>query len=215
MAYRKVEMGEKKLVKRLFQSGVSIREIVRQTGLSRNTVRGYIRDEDLSESTEETSNDRYDHFMELLPYLESELQRKGVTRQLLWLEYKQKHPDGYGYSQFCHHLNEHLKQGEVTLHIEQKPADKLYIDFTGWKLEIVDRDTGEIIPQEIFVSTLGYSSFAYIEACNSQKKEDLLHCLENSLRYIGGVPAVIVPDNLKSAVTKAENYKPELNHNLQ
>jgi len=215
MAYRKVEMGEKKLVKRLSQSGVSIHEIVRQTGLSRNTVRGYIRDEDLNESTEETTNDRNDQFVELLPYLESELQRKGVTRQLLWLEYKQKYPDGYGYSQFCFHLQEYLKRNDVTLHIEQKPGDKLYIDFTGWKLEIVDRNTGEITTQEVFVATLGYSGFSYIEACNSQKKEELLHCLENSLRYIGGVPAVIVPDNLKSAVTKADNYEPDLNRNLQ
>ena len=215
MAYHKVEMGEKKLVKRLSEGGVSIHEIVRQTGLSRNTVRGYIRDDDLNESTEDQSDDRYNQLLELLPDYKLELARKGVTRQLLWLEYKQEHPDGYGYSQFCHHFHEYLKRDDVTLHIDQEPGDKLYVDFTGWKLEIVDRNTGEIIPQEVFVSVLGYSSFGYLEACNSQKKEDFLHCMENTLRYIGGVPAVIVPDNMKAAVTKADNYEPDLNRNLQ
>ena len=215
MAYRKVEMGEKKLVKRLHKSGISIHEIVRQTGLSRNTVRGYLRDDQLTEPCQDSTSDRYDHFTELLSYLETELQRKGVTRQLLWLEYKQQHPEGYGYSQFCYHLQEYLKRTDVTLHIEQKPGDKLYVDFTGWKLEIVNRNTGEVTKQEVFVGVLGYSGFAYVEACDSQQKQDFLHCLENNLRYIAGVPAVIVPDNLKSAVTKADNYEPDLNRNLQ
>ncbi len=217
MAYKKIEMGTKKHIKRLHSSGISIHEIARQMNISRNTVRSIIRNDlpSLEGSTlTDTNQTRYDQFREWLPYIESELYRKGVTRQLLWLEYKDKMPEGYSYSQFCYHLQEYLKPNEVTLHIDQKPADKLYVDFTGHKLQIVDRKTGEISEKEVFVATLGYSGFTYVEACDSQRKEDYISCLENALRYLGGVPAVIVPDNLKSAVTKADNYEPLLNKNL-
>lgn len=232
MAGKTIEMGTIKQVKTLSANGVAIKEISRKMGISRNTVRKYLRDdadnpeiipglpdsginEDTGNKTVDIETGRFKAFEKLCPYIESELKKKGVTRQLLWLEYKEQYPGGYSYTQFCYHVQQYLKKNTVTLHLEQKAGDRLYVDYAGQKLEIVDRDTGEITQLEVFIATLGFSGLTYIEACYSQKKEDFLHCLENTLRYIGGVPAVIIPDNLKSAVQKANRYEAELNRNLE
>lgn len=97
------------------------------------------------------------------------------------------------------------------MHFDHQPGDKLYIDFAGKKLQWVDRSTGEVHPAEVFVGVLGYSQLTYVEAVATQKKEDFISTTENALHYFGGVPQVIVPDNLKSAVTKANKYEAELN----
>jgi transposase len=95
--------------------------------------------------------------------------------------------------------------------LEQEPADKLFIDFTGKKLSIVDPVTGEVAPVEIYVAVLGFSQLTYIEAVYSQKKPDFIQATENALHFFGGVPRVLVPDNLKSAVQKANKYEAEIN----
>ena len=87
----------------------------------------------------------------------------------------------------------------------------MYIDFAGEKLSITDKDTGEIIPVEVFAAILGCSQLMYAEAVGSQKKEDLICACENALQFFGGVPAAIVPDNLKSAVTRSSKYEPTIN----
>ena len=92
---------------------------------------------------------------------------------------------------------------------EHDPADKLYIDFTGKKLSIVDEDSGEVQELEVFVCLLGHSQYSYVEAVRSQKKEDFVMATQNALRYFGGAPNVLVTDNLKSAVIKADKYEPE------
>jgi hypothetical protein len=97
------------------------------------------------------------------------------------------------------------------MHINHKAGDKMYIDFTGEKLQIVDPQTGEVQKTEVFISVLGASQLTYIEATTSQKKEDFINCCENALHFYGGVPLAIVPDNLKSAVTKSDKYEPTLN----
>ena len=95
--------------------------------------------------------------------------------------------------------------------MEHKAGDKLYVDFAGDKLSIIDRQTGEINPVEVFVAILGASQLTYVEAVMSQQKEDFIFACENALHYCKGVPAAIVPDNLKSAVTKSSKYEPTLN----
>jgi transposase len=100
------------------------------------------------------------------------------------------------------------------LHIEQQPGDKMYIDFSGSKLSIVDPSTGEIKYMEVFVLVLGYSGLTYVQACQSQKKEDYLPCIVNVLEYYGSVPKVLVPDNLKSGMDKADHYEPDINQAL-
>ncbi|MWD30549.1 IS21 family transposase, partial [Aquicoccus sp. SCR17] len=97
------------------------------------------------------------------------------------------------------------------MHMEHKAGDKLFIDFTGKKLHIVDRETGELKELEVFVCILGSSQYTYVEACASQKLEDFIRCTENALWFYGGVPKALVPDNLKSAVTKSSRYEPKVN----
>jgi transposase len=97
----------------------------------------------------------------------------------------------------------------------QKAGDKLYVDFAGKKLEIVDPSSGEVTTVEVFIAVLGASQYAYAEAVYSQKKADFLRAIENALHFFGGVPKAIVPDNLKAAVTKASRYEPLLNETLE
>ena len=92
-----------------------------------------------------------------------------------------------------------------------KAGEKLFIDYAGKKLHIIDRETGEIKPVEVFVATLGASQYTYVEASFSQKIPDFISSVKNSLHYFGGVPRCIIPDNLKSAVTKSNKYEPHVN----
>jgi transposase len=143
--------------------------------------------------------------------MDKELKRKGVTRLLLWEEYKLKHPDGYGKSQFKNYFAQWRAQVNPSMHIEHKAGDKLYVDFAGHKLSIIDKQTGEVQPVEVFVAILGASQLTYVEAVMTQQKEDFIAACEGALHYYGGVPSAIVPDNLKSAVTKSSKYEPVLN----
>jgi len=97
------------------------------------------------------------------------------------------------------------------MHIEHKAGDKLFVDYAGEKLQVVDPDTGEVTPMEVFVAILGCSQLTYVEAVASQKKEDFIGSCERALHYIGGVPCALVTDNLKSAVTQSSRYEPVLN----
>jgi transposase len=97
------------------------------------------------------------------------------------------------------------------MHIDHKVGDKMYVDFAGGKLSLINPETGEVTEAEVFVSILGASQLTYVEATISQQQEDFIQCCENALHYYGGVPQAIVPDNLKSAVTKSSKYEPTLN----
>src|SRR5690606_23983022 len=121
---------------------------------------------------------------------------------------------GFAYTQFCFHLTKWKARVNPVMHQDHKVGDKLYIDFAGVKLSIVDKETGELIEVEVFVAILGASQLTYVEAVSSQQKEDLIAACENELHYIGGVPAAIVPDNLKAAVTKSNKYEPTLNESF-
>lgn len=99
--------------------------------------------------------------------------------------------------------------------MEHKVGDKMFVDYTGKKLSIIDRNTGEIQEVEVFVSILGSSRLTYVEATLSQKKEDFIGSLVNTLAFYEGVPAAIVPDNLRSAVKKSHRYEPEIADSLQ
>lgn len=159
----------------------------------------------------ETDNPRYQKLQSLFPFFEKELKRTGVTLQLLWKEYKSERKEYYGYSQFCHHYYHWRKEKKVSMRMEHKAGDKLFVDFAGKKLSVTNPDTGEVVEQEVFVSVLGSSQLSYIEAVPSQTKADWVAVNENALRFYKGVPAAIVPDCLKSAVIKANKYEPEIN----
>jgi transposase len=159
-------------------------------------------------------NTNHPQLTNFFSYGEKELLKPGVTKQELWEEYKIKNSESISYSRFCFHFKKWLKNNDSYMPIEHKAGDKLYVDHAGKKLRIVDPDTGEIHEKEVFVATLGASQQTYVEACDSQKLPDYLKVLENALHFFGGVPACIVPDNLKSAVTKPCKYEAEVNKHL-
>lgn len=132
--------------------------------------------------------------------IHNELKKKGVTRQLLWEEYREKHPNGYGYSQF----NEHYRRFALTLNPSMRQihfaGDKLFVDFSGLTMNIYNAKTGETDTAQIFVSVLGASGYTFIHAVLSQNTEDFIECHNKAFAFYGGVPNIVVPDNLKAAV---------------
>ena len=114
-----------------------------------------------------------------------ELRRKGVTLQLLWEEYLREHPDGYQNSQFCYHFHRWRQSAEVGMHIDHKAGEKLFVDYAGDRLAIVDADSGKEQPVETFVAILGASELTYVEASASQQSEDWIRSNERTLHYCG------------------------------
>lgn len=143
--------------------------------------------------------------------LHRELRRRGVTRLLLWEEYKAAHPDGWQYSVFCDQYRRWRARQELVLRQDHVPGDKLFVDYAGQTVPIVDRHTGESRAAQIFVAVLGCSNLSYAEATWTQSAADWLGSHVRALQAIGGVPRAIVPDNLKSGVKKAHRYEPEIN----
>jgi transposase len=155
--------------------------------------------------------ERQENLLSFFPNMDKALRGTGVTREKLWKEYIEKYPDGYRYTQFCISYRQWQKKVNPVMHMVHKAGDKLFVDYAGEKLKIIDKQTGEIQSVEVFVAVLGSSQLTYAEACFSQKKEEFITACENALHYIGGVPQAIVPDNLKSAVIKSNRYEPTLN----
>ena len=163
------------------------------------------------EKNNKSANPMYETLAKEFSTYEKELARVGVTLYLLWEEYKERNPEGFSYSRFCHHYRMWEGKLKAGMHIEHKAGDLLYADFTGKKMHWVDAGTGEVKDAEIFVTIMGASQLIYVEAVKSQQLEDWIWANENAWRYYGGATRGICPDNLKSAVTKACNYEPLLN----
>lgn len=148
--------------------------------------------------------------------LHQELKRKGVTLQLLWGEYVAVHgADGYRYSQFCHRYRRWRAAQRRSMRQVHRAGEKLFIDYCGPTVAIVDRRTGELRAAQVFVAVLGASSYTYAEATWSQGLSDWIGSHRRALAFFGGVPALLVPDNLKAAVTHADRYVPEINRTYQ
>jgi transposase len=150
-----------------------------------------------------------------MPYIHKELRNKHVTLQLLWHEYKDNHPNGLQYSQFCDHYRRWAQKLSVTMRQEYKAGDKLFIDYAGPTIGIINAVTGETKPAYLFVAVLGASNYTYVEAAFSQDLASWIGSHVRALNFIGGVPACLVPDNLKSGVTKACRYEPDINPTYQ
>lgn len=140
-----------------------------------------------------------------------ELKRPGVTLQILWEEYRAVHPDGYGYSRFCELFRSFERRLSPTMRQDHIAGDKVFVDYSGKKLGIVDPATGEIREAEIFIAVLGASNYTYAEATWTQALPDWIGAHVRMFRFFGGVPRLIVPDNLKSGVNRACFYDPEIN----
>jgi transposase len=143
------------------------------------------------------------------------MKRKGVTLALLWDEYRQVYPAGYSYSQFCEVYRKWRQKLPRVMRQKHKAGEKMFVDYAGHKMRVINPETGEIQEVEIFVATLGASSYTYAEAMASQTLPDWVGGHVRALTFFGGVPAIIVPDNLKAGVTKASYYEPELNPTYQ
>ena len=230
MSNHLTHMKKVRLIIRLYTEGVSKKTISEKSGCSRNTVKKYIRQfialemafeelnklnntslEELFKSEGPPSNEKLETLRGYFPEMEKALKRKGVTREHQWQKYISEHPDGYRLSMFKVHYNRWRKQSTGVMHIEHKAGDKMQVDYAGNRLEIVDLDSGELRPVEVFVAILGASQLTYVDASLSQKKEDFIQSCENALHYFGGVPQAIITDNLKSAVIKSDKYEPTLN----
>jgi transposase len=140
-----------------------------------------------------------------------ELRRKSVTLDLLWQEYKADHPDGYRYSWFCEHYRQWAGRLSVSLRQTHTPGEKLFVDYAGQTLPIIDGLTGEIRQAQLFVAVLGASNYTYAEATWTQQLPDWIGSHVRVFEFLGGVPAILVPDNLKSGVKRASFYDPDLN----
>src|SRR5690606_33097634 len=235
MAGKARPMSQIKQLLRLHSQGMPLKRIARTLGISRNTVKGYLRK--VSEGTKRIEellaldnpvleahfhagnpaykDPRYAHLVSKLPYYEKELKRTGVTRELLWEEYIAGCPEGYSYTQFCFHLRQRLASINPTMVLEHRAGEKLFIDFAGKTLSYIDRDTGEEISCPVLVACLPFSDYAFAMAVPSQGTEDFLHGLECCLRHLGGVPQALVPDNLKAAVERADRYEPTINRTME
>jgi transposase len=212
----------------LKKAGNSIKKISKTLGVSKNTVRKYLRRNDREDIDVESDNKdnlsklllgqnnqeeraRENRLNELLPYLVKELKRVGVTRYLLWQEYKITDPDGYSYSRFCARIKSHKGAQDVTLRLEHKNGYALTIDYAGKKLHYVNKSTGEVHYCEVLVCTLPASGYTYACALPSQKQEDFVEGINQALLYLGGLPKVILSDNLKIFVIKSDRYEPTFN----
>jgi transposase len=146
-----------------------------------------------------------------MEYLHQELQIKGVTRQLLWLEYKEQYPDGYEYSQFCEIFRNWTKHLDVTLRQEYKAGEKMFVDFAGKTIPIINPSTGEVTQAQIFVAILGASNYTYALAVSDQGLSCWITAHVRAFQFFSGTSEIIVPDNLKSAVSKPCRYDPDIN----
>lgn len=141
-----------------------------------------------------------------------ELKRKGLTKQLLWQEYRQQHPDdGYSYAQFCHRYLAWLGKQKRSMRQIHRAGEKLFVDYCGPTMPVVNPDTGEVRQAQVFVAVLGASNYTFACASWTQNQADWLNAHVQAFEFFGGVPELVVPDNLKSAVRKTHRYEPDIN----
>ena len=215
-----------------FKNNTSKREIARIHLISKTTVGIYIdRAELMGINSIETLNSIDDEKLKayIFPdpikrpkeieidfnWVHKELARKNVTLMLLWKELSSVTPNFYKYSQFCHHHNAWKKSKDVTMRIVHKAGEKLFIDYAGTTVPIVNSKTGEVHEAQIFVSCLGASHLTYIEATWSQNSKDFISSNIHAFEFFGGIPELLVPDNLKSAVNLASKYEPGINQSYR
>ena len=136
---------------------------------------------------------------------------KYVTLQLLWEEYRQAQPDGYRYSRFCELYQRWRSKLDVVLRQEHKAGEKMFVDWAGATIPVYDRHTGSAWQAPVFVAALGASSYTWAEATRDQQMESWLRAHVHAFEHFHGIPALAVPDNTKTGVTKAHRYDPDLN----
>lgn len=221
-------MDQIKTLLRNYLASGSIKATARQLKVSKNTVREYIRraeaysadlsvllelDEEvlsriIHAPTGDQAEKRLTVFEQKIDYWIGELRRVGVTRELLWQEYRATHADGYGYSQFCEHLRRQVAHRDLTLALDHEPGEVLMVDFTGKKMHWVDPHSGEEHACEVLVAVLPFSQYSFCIALPSQSLADFIEGLNQALLFLGALPKVLLSDNLKAYVSKPDRYEP-------
>lgn len=234
MAGKPKEMSQIKQLLQLHKQGFKIKPIARTLGISKNTVKSYLEKYRRSKLGIDTllkmeehdlekvfhpgnpayKDKRFETFKNQLTYFGCELNKVGVTKQLLWEEYRLSHPDGYSLSQFNHHLGQYLQTKSPSMVLKHEAGEKMFVDYAGKKLAYIDIQTGEITECQVFVACLPYSDYSFCIAVKSQRIEDFIYALTKCVEAFGGTPKVLVPDNLKSAIIKSSRYEPTINRAL-
>ncbi|HEX9062155.1 MAG TPA: IS21 family transposase [Clostridia bacterium] len=222
----------KEIIRLANRDDLSLNAIGKSVGCSHNTVKEIMRRSKVAELDWQKAQHMSDDEIELLlygekksstrarpepdmEYIHRELKRPGVNLALLWHEYKLSYPDGVGYTQFCERYRKYTGIRQVSLHIKHKAGEKMFVDWAGDTMEVIDSFTGEIVTAYLFVATIGTSGYPYVEAFQSKEKESWIKAHINAFRYYGGLPLILVPDNDKSAVIIANKYDPVLNRTYQ
>ncbi len=229
-AKRELTMRQIRQMLRLARDGVSAREIGRTLGVARSTIQDNLKRASAAGLTWPLAGDLTDAVLEQRLFahagvrrgfrrrvepdwasLACELKRPGVNLMVLWEEYRAVHPEGYGYSRFCDLFREFERRLSPTMRQDHPAGDKVFVDYSGKKIMIVDRNTGVVREAEIFVAVLGASNYTYAEATWTQTLPDWIEAHVRMFRFFGGVPRLVVPDNLKSGIHRASFYDPEIN----
>lgn len=231
MSNKPIDMYKIRQLLRLYASGRGSKFISHTTGIARNTVKKYLlhfislkitmadveamSDAEVAQAfliqKPKTDNQRVAELERLLPELAARLRKRGVTKKMVYEYYCSQCTEGFRHSAFRERLNAYITKGQPSMRIVHKAGDKLFIDFTGKHLSIVDKQSGEVQQVEVFVAILGCSQLTFVMAVASQQKHDFIGACERALHFYGGAPQAIVPDNLKSAVNKAGRYESQLN----
>ena len=229
-AKRELSMRQLRHLLRLHHDGVSAREIGRRLGVARSTIQDNLKRAAAAGLKWPLADDVTEEALELQLFgraaiatgrrrrvepdwaaLARELKRPGVTMMILWEEYREVQPEGYGYSRFCDLLRGFERRLTPVMRQHHVAGEKAFVDYSGKRIGIADPTTGEIREAEIFVGVLGASNLTYAEATWTQQLPDWIGAHVRMLRFFGGAPKLLVPDNLKSGVNKASFYDPEIN----
>jgi len=210
-----------------YSCSLSSRQISKSLGCSRSTVSDYLKraqkaglswplplainDHQIEQLIFQQSSKIRSRPLPDFSYIHTELKRKGVTLTLLWSEYKETNPNGYGQSQFCRLYSEFSKKQQLVMRQDHKAGEKAFSDFAGTKLAITNTKTGEINPAYLFVCTLGASSFTFADLFWDQSSKSWCEGHAAAFSYFNGCPKIVVPDNPKPVVTKACRYEPDIN----
>lgn len=243
MAGKTKSMSQIKQLLLLKKQNVSNRKAALQVGMDKETVNNYVRkanadplgidgllklDDPVLEHRLKGGNaaypdERFEQFKALLPYLEEEMgksRKTHVTLKLLWEEYRRDHPDGYSLTQFRYHYRQNTvaskeKKASTILTDLYVGGEKAFLDYAGDTLGYIDKETGEIVKVQTFVASLPASDYGYMLCVPSQRTEDFVYAIAQFLKHIGGVPKILVPDNLKAAIVKTDRYEPTINKMLE
>ncbi len=229
MANERLPMRKIRDVLRLRAEGLSQRDIGLSLGVSRGSVRAYLvrasevglswpLPDDLSDAGLETrlfpppDNDAdQERAQPDWALLHKERRKPHVTLALLWEEYRVEHPDGYGYSRYCELYRRWKGKLSATMRQTHVAGEKLFVDYSGASIPVVDPKTGEVRKTELFIAALGASNYTYAEVTWTQSLVDWTGSHVRAFEYFGGVPQLVVPDNLKSGVIKACFAEPKVN----